>query len=69
MYDKADIIQSQLFGDGKPNELFEDAIGDFIAIAENSNKCILTDGDETLVSQHAGYTDEEIFVPLIIVET
>lgn len=68
LYNKDDIIKSSLFGNGIANELFEKAVGDFIAIAENSNKCILTDGDEKLYSQHAGYTDDEIYVPLIIVD-
>lgn len=66
LYSKSDIIKSNLFGDGDENELFRDAIGDYIAIAENSNKCIITDGDDVLKSQHAGYSDDEIYVPLII---
>ncbi len=68
LYNKEEIIESRLFGDGDVNELFEDALGDYIAIAESSNKCILTKGDDELVSQHAGYTDDEIYVPLIIIE-
>ncbi len=68
LYSKSEIIESHLFGDGKENELFKDAIGDFIAIAENSNKCIITDGDEVLKSQHAGYSDDEIYVPLIVID-
>jgi predicted AlkP superfamily pyrophosphatase or phosphodiesterase len=68
LYNKEEIIESKLFGDGDVNELFEDALGDYIAIAESSNKCILTKGDDELVSQHAGYTDDEIYVPLIIIE-
>lgn len=68
LYEKEDIIKSNLFGDGQHNELFEEAIGDFIAIAENSDKCILMDGDEKLYSQHAGYTEDEIYVPLIIID-
>ena len=67
LYEKKDIIESNLFGEGTPNELFEEAIGDFIAIAETSNKCLVTDGDSVLVSQHAGYTDDEIYIPLIVV--
>ncbi len=63
-----EIIESHLFGYGDENELFRDAIGDFIAIAENSNKCIITDGDEVLKSQHAGYSDDEIYVPLIVID-
>ena len=57
-----------MFGDGVENELFKEAIGDFIAIAENSNKCILTKEDTNHRSQHAGYSDDEIYVPLIVVD-
>jgi predicted AlkP superfamily pyrophosphatase or phosphodiesterase len=68
LYTKKDVMESKLFGDGEPNKLFEPALGDFIAIAENDNKCLVTDGDEKLVSQHAGYTDDEVYIPLIIVD-
>ena len=68
LYTKKDVMESKLFGDGEPNKLFEPALGDFIAIAENDNKCLVTDSDEVLVSQHAGYTDDEVYIPLIIVD-
>lgn len=68
IYSKEEIILSGLFGDGKANLLFQSALGDFIAISENSNKALITDGDEILFSQHAGYTDDEIYIPLIIVD-
>lgn len=68
LYSKSEIIGHHLFGYGDENELFRDAIGDFIAIAENSNKCIITDGDEVLKSQHAGYSNDEIYVPLIVID-
>lgn len=68
LYDKQEVIDSHLFGDGEENELFREAIGDFIAIAENSNKCILTKGDTEHKSQHAGYSDDEIYVPLIVID-
>ena len=68
LYCSQEIIRSHLFGYGDENELFRDAIGDFIAIAENSNKCIITDGDEILKSQHAGYSDDEIYIPLIVID-
>ena len=29
---------------------------------------LVSDGDERLVSQHAGYTDDEIYIPLIIID-
>lgn len=66
LYEKEDVVNSKLFGDGVENELFDKAIGDYIAIAEQENKCLLTDGDTPLYSQHAGYTDDEVYVPLIL---
>lgn len=68
LYKKDEIIKSKLFGDGKENKLFRIAIGDYLAIAEDSNKALVSDGDERLVSQHAGYTDDEIYIPLIIID-
>ncbi len=65
LYPKEEIINSKLFGDGIENGNFRYAIGDFIAIAENSNKAIVSYGDKVWFSQHAGYTDDEIYVPLI----
>ena len=65
LYPKEEIIASKLFGDGIENGNFRYAIGDFIAIAEDSNKTIISNGDMELYSQHAGYTDDEVYVPLI----
>ena len=66
LYSKDEVIESGLYGEGKMHQVFIDALGDYIAIADKSNKTILDTGDEELVSQHAGYTDDEIYVPLII---
>jgi predicted AlkP superfamily pyrophosphatase or phosphodiesterase len=68
LHSKEDIIASNLFGDGQENEIFRDAIGDFIAIGE-TNKTLLYEGSEQLKSQHAGYTDDEILIPLIVIKT
>ena len=68
LYSNQEIIDANLFGYGQPHNIFKDAIGDFIAIAEDSNKALLNIDDKILVSQHAGYTDDEILVPLIIID-
>lgn len=68
LYTKEEILDSKLYGDGVENPLFQSALGDYIAIAENSNKTLLTDGDYPLFSHHAGYTDDEVYIPLIIVD-
>lgn len=65
LYTKEEVLKSKLFGDGDINPILESELGDYISIAK-TNKAILYKGDEVLVSHHAGYTDDEIYVPLII---
>ena len=68
LYSMEDVIKSKLFGDGKENEIFKDALGDYLAIGK-TNKTLLYKGSEPLKSQHAGYTYDEILVPLIVIKT
>ncbi len=67
LYPKEEIINSKLFGDGQENEIFRDALGDYLAIAK-TNKTLLYD-NQAFKSHHAGYTDDEVLVPLIMVKT
>ncbi len=68
LYRMEDVIKSKLFGDGKENPIFRDALGDYLAIGI-ANKTLLYEGNNLLKSQHAGYTDDEILVPLIVIQT
>ena len=68
LYSMEEVISSKLFGDGTENEIFKDALGDYLAIAKD-NKALLYIGGEELKSHHAGYTDDEILVPLILIKT
>lgn len=68
LYTKEDVINSNLFGDGIENPVFRDILGDYLAIAK-TNKTILDNDNEILKSHHAGYTDDEIYVPLIVINT
>ncbi len=68
LYEMDDVIKSKLFGDGEENEIFRDALGDYLAIGK-TDKTLIYDGSEALLSQHAGYTDDEILVPLTVVRT
>ena len=68
LHTKEDVINSNLFGDGKENAIFRDILGDYLAIAK-TNKTLLYGGAEILKSHHAGYTDDEIYVPLIVINT
>ena len=67
LYKKEDIINSKLFGGGEENIKFRDALGDYLAIAK-TDKTLLYRGSEELKSQHAGYTEDEIYVPLIVID-
>ena len=66
LYNIEEVIESHLFGDGEENEVYRDILGDYLAIGK-TNKTILYQGNSELLSQHAGYTDEEIYVPLIVI--
>ena len=65
LYSSSEVVESGLFGDGEENPLFRPALGDYIALTE-TDACITGPDDEDLISNHAGYHEDEIFVPLII---
>jgi len=68
LFSAAEVLEKQLFGDGEtPAPNFRAAIGDYIAVAV-SDRFILK--DRTLhvhTSTHAGITDDEMLVPLILI--
>ena len=68
---KEEVLKYKIFGDyekGNENPLFEEGLGDFMAISKgSSNKVLLGKNDGNNVGYHGGYSDEEIFVPLIII--
>lgn len=66
LYSKKEVLENNLFGIGDKHEYFDSALGDYLAIAI-SNKCLVSDGDDAKVSHHAGYTDDEIYIPLIVI--
>ncbi|MBQ2695502.1 alkaline phosphatase family protein [Candidatus Saccharibacteria bacterium] len=65
LYDSKDVISSKLFGDGTETPLFRPALGDFLAITD-TGACLTAPDDKAMPSNHAGYHDDEIIVPLII---
>ena len=67
LYTKDDVINSKLFGPGEENEIFKDELGDYLAISYSS-KNIVSPGNHVFLSHHAGYTDDEIFIPLIVID-
>lgn len=65
LLNKQQVKDIGLFGPGKPHELFDEEIGDYLAVAIDKYN-LLTEGNFPLYSVHAGYTDDEVYVPLIV---
>ena len=68
LYEMSDVIDSKLFGTGEENKIFRSILGDYLAIAK-TDKALVYIGNERLKSQHAGYTEDEILIPLIVINT
>lgn len=64
---KDEVIESKLFGLNNENKYFEDLIGDFIALAKSDKIFKYKRGDHIFKSNHAGFTEKEMYVPLIMV--
>ena len=68
---KEEILNYKLFGEfgiNEKHELFDSSLGDFMAISKDSaSACLLGNYDGNLYSYHGGNSDEEIYVPLIVI--
>lgn len=65
---KQEVIDKNLFGDGIANEKFESCLGDYIALAISNKAIEDKHEDSPLKGLHAGITDDEVMIPLIIIE-
>lgn len=65
LYSKAELLEKNLFGEGKKHKMFDQFIGDYVGIA-TGNYMMTLGGDKHFVSHHAGLTKDEMEVPLII---
>ncbi|MDF2908254.1 MAG: type phosphodiesterase / nucleotide pyrophosphatase [Herbinix sp.] len=66
---KQAVIDQRLFGRGKAHPRFEEFLGDYLAIAIGKVSIFYTRKDaERFIGSHAGLTDVEMMVPLIVIE-
>lgn len=66
---KEEVIQRQLFGPDTEHPSFRDMLGDYLAIAVSDlTICCTKEEADILIGVHAGMTDEEMEIPLIIIE-
>ena len=66
---KEEVLKYNIFGEyNKKHELFNSSIGDFLAISKDtSDKSLVDEYDSNNFSSHGGYSDDELFIPLIII--
>ncbi|MCK8060258.1 MULTISPECIES: alkaline phosphatase family protein [unclassified Fusibacter] len=69
LFSKEEILKQNLFGTGVPHERCNDFIGDYVAVAISNYSFEYNRVDENTLfkATHAGLTEEEMNVPLIIV--
>ena len=69
LFSREEITESQLFGEGAYHPRFQEAIGDYFAVAVGALNLFDTNEEkENIIGVHAGMTKEEMTVPLIVVE-
>ena len=66
LYTKDEVIKNKLFGKGLENKYFKDTIGDYLAVAITNKYFRYNENSVKLTSMHAGLTEDEMLVPLII---
>lgn len=69
LYTKEEVIRHKFFGTGKENPKFQDSLGDYLAIAISNKYFRYNEDSIKLISMHAGITEDEVLVPLIIYDS
>lgn len=69
LWTKEQVLQSKIFGTGTPHPNFEKMLGDYLAIATDDLSIYSTKEEAGFfIGVHAGLTEDEMIIPLIIVE-
>lgn len=66
---REEVVQQNLFGAGSRHQRLEGFLGDYLAIAVGELAIFNTKEDaDFFAGVHAGMTEEEMLIPLIVVE-
>ena len=66
LHTKDEVIEMNLFGLGTEHKLFRKSLGDYIAMAKGNKYFRYCKDSVDLKSMHAGMTEDEMLIPLII---
>ena len=68
LWTKQQVLDAHLFGMGKEHKFFHDMLGDYLAIAIDDLTIFNTREEaEHFISVHAGLTEDEMTIPLIVI--
>ena len=68
LWTKRQILDMQLFGTGKEHTYFRDMLGDYLAVAVDDLSIYITREEaEHFIGVHAGLTEDEMTIPLIVI--
>lgn len=65
---KEEVIKEKLFGEGLENKYFKDSLGDYFALAVGDKYFKYSTKGDYFKSAHAGFTADEMKIPLIIID-
>ena len=66
---KETVLSEKLFGIGRNRDDLKDLIGDFIAVSNFDTALFITHYEaQTMPGGHAGMTEEEYKIPLIVID-
>lgn len=66
---KEEVLKSQMFGKGENHHRLEDMLGDYLAVAVDDMSIFITEEQkEHFIGVHAGLTEDEVLIPLIVIE-
>ena len=63
---KEEVIEMNLFGLGKEHKLFRKSLGDYFALGGTNKYFRYSKDSVNLKSMHAGFTEDEMIIPLIV---
>ena len=67
---KEELCKKKLFGNGTEHSEFNDMLGDFLAVAVDDLSIFNTrEEKDFFIGVHAGLTEDEMIIPLIVIET
>lgn len=66
---KEEVLEKELFGKGEKNPRIDEVVGDYIAFAIRDKALEWEKGGFIMEARHAGLTQEEMEVPLIVIDT